>query len=620
MTNFKKYKAVSPEDTINSIRNIVYGLGLFLKEIPAENDGLHSCRLIINNKKLIPLSIGTNGKGRSYEYSLASGYAEFMERIQNGVLYSHTSLNYAKKEFLNSLDTNSSFKQTILREQLEVDFIYDPEEEYWDIPSVVTEYEEEIRRLFHIETNKNVSDFLIQILPNEKIIMVPTYACNKDQKVMFPLSLALLATGTNGMCAGNTPSEAILQGLCEIFERYVASEIYFNHCTPPTIDMEQFRGTIAYTKMQKLKMTRDYDFCIKDCSLGIGLPVIGLIIVNRKNNTYNFKLGADFVPSIALERCLTEIYQSKTGFCGISLLTSNDPNEEDKKDNYSAYLKIIKNGTGQWPESIFEATYSYPFKGFNSNLGLSNKIDLEYGINLIKSLGVHLYIRDTSYLGIPAYYLIAPGLSEIYKDSSYFLNRIEEYSTDIISTILLNNCSFNKIMSWLTDITLTSLKQDNTINYNQLIPFYKSKELEDLDPYLFLCMVYYRQEEFEESFKYINLFLENKGEDHIYFYAAADYIRLKHIALKTDENTSAFLKNKYGEEIAIEICSDLKNPAEIFKYYNFIHHLNKDTIFNNNNSFFIEILKIHKRLSQIRKESGIDQQNLSNILKQPSLL
>lgn len=33
------------------------------------------------------LDIGTNGKGGSYQYALASGYAEFMERLQNGILF-----------------------------------------------------------------------------------------------------------------------------------------------------------------------------------------------------------------------------------------------------------------------------------------------------------------------------------------------------------------------------------------------------------------------------------------------------------------------------------------------------------------------------------------------------
>lgn len=32
-------------------------------------------------------NIGTNGKGRSYDFSLASGYAEFMERFQNRLVF-----------------------------------------------------------------------------------------------------------------------------------------------------------------------------------------------------------------------------------------------------------------------------------------------------------------------------------------------------------------------------------------------------------------------------------------------------------------------------------------------------------------------------------------------------
>lgn len=614
MADFKKYKAVSPEDTINSIRNILHGLGIFLKEIPSEKDGLYACRLIINNHKISPLRIGANGKGRSYEYALASGYAEFMERIQNGILYSITSLKYAKKDFINLVDNCSSFKQTVLREQLEIEFLYDPEEEYWDVAKVVSEYEKEVRRLFHLSDKENVLTFLNNILTDNKIIMVPFYSCNKGKKVMFPLSLALLATGSNGMCAGNIPKEAILQGLCEIFERYAASEIYFKHYTPPTIDIESFRDTIAYNKMQVLMKTRGYEFCIKDCSLGRGLPVIGLIIINRKSNTYNFKLGADFVPSIALERCLTEVYQSKGGFIGIPLLTKKVQCVENKIDNYVEYVKIVKNGTGQWPDSIFGSDYSYNFEGFDTEAGLSNDIDLKKGINLIKSLGGNLYIRDNSYLGLPTYYMVAPGLSEVYKDPFYFLDIVEKPSFDIASEILLKKCAFEQLLTPLMNKVVTSFKKNKKFDCNDLWPFYKSKELDDLDASLFVCMGYYMQKKYEESLKWLNSFLDNKGGEYVYYYGAADYIRFKCIELKPMENVFTFLKNKYGESIAVEICADLGNPLDVFNYYNFIDHIKNATIFENRNSGFMEVLRIHKILSLARKKRNIDQQNMADIM------
>lgn len=91
---FKQYKAVSPEETIYRIRVILNKTGILLKESSCVKDGLYACRLTVNNDSLSVLDIGTNGKGRSYEYALASGYAEFMERLQNGIVYNQTLLNF----------------------------------------------------------------------------------------------------------------------------------------------------------------------------------------------------------------------------------------------------------------------------------------------------------------------------------------------------------------------------------------------------------------------------------------------------------------------------------------------------------------------------------------------
>lgn len=85
-TIMKKYKAFQPETTIANIRTILHDLDLLLHESHISHRNFYSCRVILGNKGLLPLNIGTNGKGRSFEYSLASGYAEFMERLQNQLL------------------------------------------------------------------------------------------------------------------------------------------------------------------------------------------------------------------------------------------------------------------------------------------------------------------------------------------------------------------------------------------------------------------------------------------------------------------------------------------------------------------------------------------------------
>ncbi len=52
-----------------------------------------------------------------------------------------------------------------------------------------------------------------------------------------------MLTGSNGMCAGNSREEAILQGISEVFERQVHYELVLNNIVPPEIDREVFEGT-----------------------------------------------------------------------------------------------------------------------------------------------------------------------------------------------------------------------------------------------------------------------------------------------------------------------------------------------------------------------------------------
>lgn len=83
----KKYKIVSPYKTVGSIKSILNDIGILTREEYFGNNQFHSCRISIGNSDISSLNIGSNGKGRSFEYSLASGYAEFMERLQNNCFY-----------------------------------------------------------------------------------------------------------------------------------------------------------------------------------------------------------------------------------------------------------------------------------------------------------------------------------------------------------------------------------------------------------------------------------------------------------------------------------------------------------------------------------------------------
>lgn len=81
--NSGKLKDAMPVETIQRIRSILSDMGIIVTEKWFESvNGIYSVLL-----QSIATRLTSNGKGTSQQYALASGYGEFMERLQNGALY-----------------------------------------------------------------------------------------------------------------------------------------------------------------------------------------------------------------------------------------------------------------------------------------------------------------------------------------------------------------------------------------------------------------------------------------------------------------------------------------------------------------------------------------------------
>ena len=112
---YTNYKDVKPEKTIDRIKSILKKLSIDVEEkyLITRNDecDVTSIRIQIKNS-----TIGTNGKGICYTNALASGYAEFLERIQTGFLIDYGSDNFImapdeKKSNTKSIKDNILFDE-----------------------------------------------------------------------------------------------------------------------------------------------------------------------------------------------------------------------------------------------------------------------------------------------------------------------------------------------------------------------------------------------------------------------------------------------------------------------------------------------------------------------------
>lgn len=530
------YKEDTPTGTISKIRNILNDISI----LPYEEKWFHPYNQIYSVRLQCideDGGFGTNGKGRNIHYALASAYAEFIERIQNGYI---TGIFGVNRFFFSKLKEENGFffypdEKVMTKKQ----FKKLPKNYLDDIfGDIVSEK----------ERDKEIELYFNRIYKNgnEGAISVPFYDFRNRDITYLPINLTLTLSGSNGMAAGNTPSEGIFQALCELIERYSATTIYYNRLTPPTIPREflqKFPKELAIIEEIEKK---GYKVYVKDFSCGKSFPAIGALIIDDENKKYRLNIGAETSFQIALSRALTEIYQGigdKEAFDKIMLeipLKEHSYFFDDSKEGFDKrsleIRKFIINGEGVFPKSLFENDYSY---SFNPEVFLPKetyKEEVQFLINNFITQGFDVYIRDVSFLGFPSFYVYIPHISlfgrKTFSDSSNTKSLTDTVNQDQIediffpTTSLLNNK--DRIKMFL-----------DVVAPNRLNKFCGAK-MKDLlrldfnyDSYWFLLPVSYFLTtfsyiigEYESAVKYLQAFMEETdNKNDLYYISIANYLQ-----------------------------------------------------------------------------------------------
>ena len=146
----------------------------------------------------------------------------------------------------------------------------------------------------------------------ETMVVYPFYNVNEDKEDYLPISIALSFYGSNGMSAGNTPCEALVQAFSEIFERYVQKEVISRQLSLPDVPKEYLKKYyFLYSVYLKINLIKGYRILIKDCSFGGMYPVVAIVIINLNTGKYGIHFGSHPDFEIALERAFTEVAQGQ---------------------------------------------------------------------------------------------------------------------------------------------------------------------------------------------------------------------------------------------------------------------------------------------------------------------
>ena len=600
----RKYKDELPLHTVRKIRNILNDLGILAVETCWNHsaDGFYSVSLKIGDTNLT-----TNGKGTSYEYALASAYGEMMERLQNQAPFR----------------LNTDLSEEALQYK---GFYYAPDEKHLSMAEVLNSKEDWMQKqTARLDPSIDKKELLQkwQGVSYEKtpsdFIALPYLNVKTHRLSYIPIKMISKMYMSNGMCAGNTQEEALVQGLSEVLERHVNKKILNEKVTPPTIPNDHFKTYPRIAEMiTKIKSSGNYDVIVKDCSLNQGYPVIGVIFINKADQTYFIKFGAHPIFEIAVERTLTELLQGQN--VNSMMGTKEFSYKSGVEDDAGNLMGILVNGSGYYPTELFGQKFSYDYKAFEDVRQLSNREMAAYLIGLVESKGYDIFIRDVSFLGFPSFHIIVPGLSEV--NALDDIKEIEEYAaynnakrsirnfdpgSDEQTEELIRFFNHTRYNSQASIVQMLNLPTKN------MFPWYYVK----ID--LFIGAVHYTKGNFAEAYdafnRYIRQYQANPCNrmEKIYYKCVRDYIGAR-IDYKDEQDAIAFLSTFYPIEIIHAVMTDLGNPEQVLNRYGQLSCWNCGSCKLKANCLYEGVEKIYKALKDQYAACTIDQNHLKNLL------
>lgn len=538
---YSKHKDASPEDTINRIKSIISGVGIETNEIWVDS-GIENA---YSNHVSIPnTSFGTNGKGTSREYALASGYAELIERLQTGILKAAVRYDRVADE---------------------VGFHYSPDEEIRSAEEIVEQNDSYTRffyNFFSINTTEEKKSFLKQLprmemLPRDRFRCLPFVDLFTENIMYIPTDLLFPICGSNGMAAGNTPEEALVQALCEILERY-ANKAVLDGVVPPEIPREYWNNAGVVPLIDEIEKDDRYRVSIRDCSLGRGLPVTAVVISDCFLGKFGVHFGCHPCFEVAVERCLTEALQGKRLENAASMNEIGDDRLCNSVDNGPNLMKL---GYGAYPICFFANKPTYRFHPWKEWADMTNIEMVKALVDIIRKEGYDVLIRDASHLGFPTYHVLVPGMSELFLSDG---RRFKELRT--AQKVIDGMKHFPALSLEEEDRLLLFMKYkefsivENSFGWIANIPIkgelYKTERIR--------AFLHFKRKEYIQAYEWFSRAAQtvNNKSDRLLLSCAAEYAWLMNIC-HDQESVSRAISSYYTTDIATIVCDLLHDPSQV---------------------------------------------------------
>lgn len=377
----------------------------------------------------------------------------------------------------------------------------------------------------------------------------------------LPLNLLFVTCSSNGMAAGNTMEEAMVQAFSEIFERYVSCKLIAGEAVPPKIPDEALRGYGFWPLVEALRADGDYDISFYDCSLGKGYPVAGCLVVNRSTGRFGMRLGSHPSFAVAVERTLTEAMQGRKSIESFTAL--NRVGSQEEAASYHNAPNISKVGFGAYNASLFLKEPDWEFAPWKEWEGLDNRGFLKKMLSLVEGEGFAPLVRDASFLGFPACYIVVPGMSDLQTPDSLTFRVLN--TTRKISG--MHRC-FPRLTAGEEDALLKMIcfaeKSVNTNKFRTLLglPVYGGRmNSENVGGFLA-----YKRGDFSLAshfFRRLLSWTEEEGERRV-LAARLDYLRYLQKGF-TREEAARLIRRFFHPEVAEKVAGEMAEPETVME-------------------------------------------------------
>ncbi|URQ62045.1 30S ribosomal protein S12 methylthiotransferase accessory factor YcaO [Pantoea alhagi] len=386
-------KDAALEDSITRFQQKLQDFGFNIEEASWLNPVPHVWSVHIRDRDC-PLCF-TNGKGASKKAALASALGEYFERL---------STNYFFADFW--------LGETIANGE----FVHYPNEKWFPLPDDDSLPEgildPRLREFYDPENELSASDLIDLQSGNAErgICALPFTRQSDEQAVYIPMNIIGNLYVSNGMSAGNTRNEARVQGLSEVFERYIKNRIIAEAISLPAIPqnvLDRYPGVVEAINSLEAE---GFPIFAYDASLGGKYPVICVVLFNPTNGTCFASFGAHPDFGVALERTVTELLQGRS-LKDLDVFTPPTFDDEEVAEHANLETHFIdSSGSISW--DLFKEESDYPFVDWR----FDGSTEQEFAtlMAIFKAEDKEVYIADYEHLDVYACRIIVPGMSDIY--------------------------------------------------------------------------------------------------------------------------------------------------------------------------------------------------------------